>query len=48
MAEEQAAHRRGGEARMIAEKLAAERRGQIFAFVLVLVSMLVRGALCQK
>lgn len=45
MAEEQAAHRRGIEARMIAEKLAAERRGQIFAFVLVLVSMLVGGAL---
>ena len=45
MAEEQAAHRRAIEARMIAEKLAAERRGQVFAFILVLVSMLVGGAL---
>lgn len=45
MAEEQAAHRRAIEARMIAEKLAAEHRGQVFAFILVLVSMLVGGAL---
>ncbi len=45
MAEEQAAHRRAIEARMIAEKLAAERRGQVFAFILVLFSMLVGGAL---
>lgn len=45
MAEEQAAHRRRSEARMIAEKLAAERRGQVFAFILVLVSIIVGGAL---
>ena len=45
MAEEQATHRRGIEDRVIAEKLAAERRGQVFAFILVLVSMLVGGAL---
>ena len=30
---------------MIAEKLAAERRGQVFAFILVLVSIIVGGAL---
>ena len=46
MAEEQASpHRRAIEARVIGEKLAAERRGQVFAFVLVLVSLLVGGAL---
>lgn len=45
MAEEQAAHRRAIEARMIAEKLAAERRGQVFAFILVLVAIGVGGGL---
>lgn len=45
MAEEQASHRRAIEARVIVEKLASERRGQVFAFILVLVSMLAGGAL---
>ena len=44
MAEEQAAHRRALESRVITENLAAERRGQIFAFALVLVTIAV-GAL---
>ena len=45
MAEEQAAHRRALETRVIAGKLAAERRGQIFAFALALVAIVLGGGL---
>ena len=45
MAEEQAAHRRALETRVIAENLAAERRGQIFAFALALVAIVIGGVL---
>ena len=47
MAEEQAAHRRTLETRVIAGNLAAERRGQIFAFVLALVVIALGGGLIQ-
>ena len=45
MAEEQAAHRRALETRVIVENLAAERRGQIFAFALALVAIVIGGGL---
>ena len=40
MAEEQAAHRRAIESRVIAGNVAAERRGQVFAFALTLVAII--------
>ena len=39
MAEEQAAHRRALESRVIAGNVAAECRGQVFAFTLALVTL---------
>ena len=39
MAEEQAAHRRALESRVVAGNLAAERRGQVSALVLTLVAI---------
>ena len=39
MAEEQAAHRRTLESRVVTGNLAAERRGQVFAFTLALVAL---------
>ena len=39
MAEEQAAHRRALESRVVTGNLTAERRGQVFAFTLALVAL---------
>ena len=40
MAEEQAAHRRAIESRVIAGNVDAERRGQVFAFALTLFAII--------
>ena len=40
MAEEQAAHRRALESRVVAGNLAAERRGQVSALALTLVALI--------